>query len=218
VTLLLNGAGCLQSGNEGKMESQIPALAAKCSRGHVCARAAAISQRSGWPMLGLLLIMMFGSSPLVAETYFAIDGSRLSLVDESEEEINPGGLRFRVGTQLGTFVDVETHVGFSFSDDKGVTEDLTAAYVSGFLKGYVPIGRTSALFGMVGVTAASLSQELGRRSEFSEDRTGFSWGVGVETSLNKRVDLTADFVSYIRSDGLFEEISAFNMGLKFYFY
>jgi len=200
------------------MESQMLTSAPERCRDHVCVRNTSDSQKSRWPILGLILMLMLGSTPLVAETYFAIDGSRFSLVDESDEEINPGGLRLRVGTQLGTFVDLETHAGFSFSDDKGVTEDLTAAYVSGFLKGYVPIGTTSAIFGMVGVTGASLSQEIGRRSEFSEDRTGFSWGVGVETSLNKRVDLTADFVSYIRSDGLFEEISAFNMGLKFYFY
>ena len=184
----------------------------------------AMNRRRAWVTAMLASVfVMFASSSLLAETYFAIDGSRLTLTDETNEEINPGGLRFRIGTQLGTYVDIETHIGFSFTDNKRFDEDddLNVGYISGFLKGYLPIGRRSAIFGIVGVTGAGMSLGTGRGSGFRNDNTdstaGFSWGFGAETRLSNRIDLTADFVSYIRNDDLFEEISAFNVGLKLYF-
>ena len=177
-------------------------------------------------LLGCALLMI-SSTSLLAETYFAIDGSRLTLAGETEDEINAGGLRFRIGTQLNTYVDIETHLGFSFTENRDFEEDdeLNAAYISGFLKGYLPIGRRSAIFGIVGLTGASMSDGFGRRNGFAGDfrddsrdgSFGFSWGFGAETRLSKRIDLTGDFVSYIRNDEQFEEISSFNVGLKLYF-
>jgi len=176
------------------------------------------------------VLLMFGSSLAVAETYFAIDGSRLTLVDETDDEVNSAGLRFRLGTQIGTYIDVETHIGFSFTenrrfDDDDDDENTNTAYISGFLKGYLPLGRRSAIFGLVGLTGAAQGDRFGRRSGFRDDFSddfgdssfGFSWGFGAETRISKRIDLTADFVSYIRNDSLFDEISAFNIGLKLYF-
>jgi len=123
------------------------------------------------------------AQPALAETYFSLDGSKLTLQTEDDEELSPGGLRFRVGTQLSTFMDVEGHLGFSFTDDSETYDELSTTYFGGFLKGYVPLGEQSALFGLVGWTAMSV----------------------------------ADYMSYIRDDGLFEQISSVNIGIKLYF-
>ena len=170
------------------------------------------------PKAALASALMLGAATqtAIAETYISIDGSRLSLESEDSDEVSPGGIRFRMGSQISPLIDIEGHLGFSFTDETENLDSLSATYFSGFLKGYVPLGRVSALYGLVGWSAISLSQEIGN-SEFSEERGGFSWGFGLETQLTKNADLTGDFVNYINSDGVFENISAINVGIKLYF-
>lgn len=167
-------------------------------------------------LLLMPVVLCLSAQPALAETYFSIDGSRFTLQTDGDDDLTPGGMRFRIGTQVSTFMDVEGHLGFSFTDESDVYDELTATYFSGFLKGYVPLGEQSALFGLAGWTALSLTQEIGR-GEFSEDRSGFSWGFGMETQLTSNADLTADYVNYISDDGLFENISSVNIGIKLYF-
>jgi len=167
------------------------------------------------PVLPVLLVL--GSYQTAsAETYFSVDGSRLTFETDADDDLASGGLRFRMGTQLTTLIDVETQIGFSFNNDTQSFDSFGATFFGGYLKGYAPLGKRSAVFGLVGFTALSLTQDIGS-SEFSEDRGGFSWGFGMETQLTRNTDLTADFMSYIRDDGLFENISAVNVGIKLYF-
>lgn len=164
----------------------------------------------------LLLVCSFATQQAIAETYFSIDGSLLNLRTEADDDFSPGGIRFRMGSQLSPRFDVEGQLGFSFSDESESFDSIRATYFSGFLKGYIPLGTTSALYGLAGFSAISLTQEIGF-SEFTEERGGFSWGFGMETQFTRNVDLTADFVNYINSDGVFENISAVNVGIKLYF-
>jgi len=151
-----------------------------------------------------------------AETYIAIEGSRVSVDNNVAQDLDPSGLRFRLGSRISEFFDVEGHLGLTSDDDNPVFDELDALYFGGYLKGYVPIGERSALFGLAGYTRTELTQTVGS-SEFSDSRTGFSWGFGLETQLSERVDLTADFMQYLSDEGLFEDISAVNFGLKLYF-
>ena len=164
----------------------------------------------------ILVMCGIATQQASAETYFSIDGSRFNLRTESDDEVSPGGIRFRMGSQISPLIDVEGQLGFSFSKDSDSFDSLRATYFSGFLKGYLPFGKVSAIYGLAGWSAISLSQEIGT-SEFTEERGGFSWGFGIETQLTRNTDLTADFVNYINSDGVFENISAVNVGIKLYF-
>lgn len=148
------------------------------------------------------------------EAAFGIDLSRVTLDSDTDPELNPGGIRFRLGYQVSTYVDVVGHLGFSFTESTESFDDIGLGYFSGFLKGYLPIGGNHAFYGLLGWTAASLSQDV-RRGSFREDRAGFSWGAGAEVQVADRIFLNADFVSYIQSDGLFEDISAISIGLTF---
>lgn len=165
----------------------------------------------------LLLGASLGAAPAaMAESYFSIEGSSVLLVSEPHDGHTAGGMRFRLGTQVSEAFDIEGHFGFSFEDDTESYDELGIGYMGAYLKGYMPIGQRSALFGLAGWSTISISQEVGQ-GEFSEDRTGFSWGFGMETQLTENLDLTADYMSYLRDEGLFEEVSAFNIGLKLYF-
>jgi len=169
----------------------------------------------------LLLCVISSTKGVAAETAFAIDVSRLTINNDSDSELNPVGLRGRLSTQISRYFDVSGHGGFSFSESISGFDDLVLTYAGAFLKGVLPIGNRSAVYGLAGFTVASFTEDLGRRpvrGDFREDSSGFSWGFGAETQLAENVDLTADFVSYLQRRGLFEEIFAVSIGLKIYYY
>lgn len=167
-----------------------------------------------WMPVCFILLSLVGSAQ--ASGYFAIEGSALTLGGSEAEEITPGGMRLRLGTQISELMDVEGHFGFSFNDSSDVYDDLSATFFGIYLKGYLPIGYNSALFVLGGMTNVNLKQKE-NAGEFKDSRGGFSYGVGLETKLTENADLTADYMSYVRDEGLFEEVSSFNFGLKLYF-
>ena len=175
-------------------------------------------------LIGLvsLLCALSSTYSIAAESAFSIDVSRITIDNDIDPEVNPVGLRGRLSTQVHRYFDVSGHAGFSFSESLAGFDDLVLTYASAFIKGVVPVGKRSAIYGLAGFTVASFTEDFGRRSSssrfFREDRSGFSWGFGAETRIAENIDVTADFVSYLQRDGLFEEISAISIGLKFYYY
>lgn len=165
------------------------------------------------------------SAVATASGYFAIEGSAMSLVNSADpgssasrgdQEITPGGIRFRVGTRISELLDLEGHMGFSFEDNNDQFDEISATYYGAYLKAYLPVGHSSALFALGGLTSVDLDQTIGG-SKFSDSRNGVSYGFGMETQLTENADLTADYMSYLRDEGLFEEVSSFNFGIKLYF-
>ena len=166
------------------------------------------------PVVALAALVF--SATAQADGYFALEGSAVSVADNPQEQLNPMGLRLRLGTRIGQSFDIEGHVGFAVDEDTDSFEEFSASYVGAYLKAYVPLGFNSALFGAAGYTRVELGQTIGGR-EFVDDRAGFSYGFGMETQLSDRVDLTADYMRYLQGEGLFEELSAVSFGIKVYF-
>ncbi len=164
----------------------------------------------------LLVGLLVTANHANAESYFSIDGSSVSLENETDSDLTAGGMRFRMGTQISEVFDIEGQLGFSFDKDTESYDGLGAAYMGAYLKGYIPVGHFSALYGLAGWSNVSLSQEVGQ-GEFTEERSGFSWGFGLETQLTTNLDITADYMSYVRNEGLFTNVSALSVGLKLYF-
>lgn len=149
--------------------------------------------------------------------YIAIDGSSLNINSpDNNDQINPKGMRFRLGVQMNEVFDIEAHLGGASDSDIDTYDEFSAAYVGLYLKAYQPIGRFSALFAMAGGSSVELTQTINDQ-QFSDDRSGFSYGFGVETQLGRALDLTADYVRYTLDDDEFSEVSAFNVGLKWHF-
>ncbi len=153
-----------------------------------------------------------------ASGYFAIEGTSGTLeVDSSgSSEIDPGGMRLRLGARIDDTFDLETHFGFLRDNNTDSYDHLDAAFAGVYLKGYLPVGFNSALFALGGMTAVELGQEVGGQ-RFTDSRSGFSYGFGLETQLSENADLTADYMRYIADDGLFEHFSAVSFGVKLYF-
>lgn len=167
-------------------------------------------------MSGLLLITAGAGSVAQAAGYLGLDGSSLSIENTLDEELEHGGLRLRLGMPLAPMFDVELHLGGGRESQTLAADRLTTTYAGAFLKGYLPVGRHSAFYGMAGVSGVEFTQSLNGR-DYSDDRSGFSWGFGLETEISRRVDLSADFVRYVRDDGPFSELSGVSLGLKLYF-
>jgi len=164
-----------------------------------------------------VLMMSVATSTAYATGYFAIEGSSLTLEERDKSGISPRGLRLRLGTHINRLMDVEGHYGFSFSDkDEEDDRSTSTNYYGLFVKAYLPVGHNSALFALAGMSTVNLSQKLSTAKN-SDSRSGGSFGFGMETRLSENADLTADYMSYIRDEGLFEEVSSFNFGLKLYF-
>jgi hypothetical protein len=148
--------------------------------------------------------------------YVGLDGSSLAIENSLDDELNPRGMRLRLGMPVASMFDIELHLGGGRDSETLVADRFTAVYAGAFLKGYLPVGARSALFGLAGFTSVDLTQDIDGR-EFSDDRGSFSYGFGLETEISERMDLSADYMNYVRNDGPFSEITAINLGIKLYF-
>lgn len=162
------------------------------------------------------LIAAFATASASASSYITVEGTSVTVEDNLDGQLNPTGLRFRLGTPVGENLDIEGHFGFAGDSSTSAYDDFGTSYAGVYLKGYIPIGFNSALYALGGYGMVSLTQTISGR-EFSDERQGLSFGAGLETRLSKRIDLTADYMRYVRDEGLFEDISAVSFGLKFYF-
>ncbi|MFK7997598.1 MAG: porin family protein [Granulosicoccus sp.] len=151
-----------------------------------------------------------------ASSYLAIDGSSVTINNSVENDLNPRGLRLRLGVRVSETFDLEAHFGGGTDQATQAFDEFSAAYMGVYLKGYVPIGQRSALFAMAGGASVELTQTV-RGGRFSDDRAGFSYGFGLETQLSHSLDLSADYMRYTLDDDEFSEASAVNLGLKWYF-
>lgn len=167
-------------------------------------------------LLLIALIAALATTNASASSYITFEGTSVTVEENLDGQLNPTGLRFRLGTPVGENLDIEAHFGFSGDSRTSAYEEFGTNYMGLYLKGYLPIGFNSAFYALGGYSIVALSQTVNER-EFIDERQGFSFGAGLETRISERLDLTADYVRYVRDEGLFEEISAVSFGLKFYF-
>lgn len=167
-------------------------------------------------LISTLLAAFASTSTAHASSYIGIEGTSVTVEDNLDGELNPMGLRFRIGMPVGDNLDIEGHFGFGADKRDSAYDEFATTYGGVYLKGYVPIGFNSAFYALGGYSGVSLSQTV-NGSEFTDERFGFSYGAGLETKISERADLTADYMRYVRDEGLFKDISAVSFGIKFYF-
>lgn len=169
----------------------------------------------GTALLGASVLAAMPAT-VAAGGFIAVEGTSIDYRGTVGEDINPRGLRLRLGVPLAPNIDVEAHIGGSRDRDVPGYDSIGTAYAGAFLKGYIPLGYTSAFFMAAGLSAVELQQTIDAR-RFDDQDAGFSWGFGLETEISDNADLTADYTRYLSGDGLFEEVSAVSFGLKVYF-
>ncbi len=168
------------------------------------------------PLIMLVASASSQASDAQAGPYLGIDGSAFSLDGSSDDDLDPRGVRLRLGLPISRVFDVEAHFGFGTEDDIAAFDEIDVVFSSVFLKAHAPLGARTTAYAMAGLTALELTETIGRR-EFTDEDAGISFGFGLETVLSRRVDLSADYVFYSQDVGIFEDLSAISLGLKLYF-
>lgn len=172
----------------------------------------------------MLTILLLSAIPTAsyADVYMAVEGTVFRIDDSDapaageDTEFNPLGVRLRAGLRLSELFDVEAQVSFSSDDEDERLDRLDVRTAGAHLKAYLPVGRRSAAFALAGYSVVDYEQHVAGRL-IGNSQSGLSWGVGLETELADNVDLTADYMNYVQRDGLFDQVSSVNAGLKFYF-
>ena len=163
----------------------------------------------------LLALAMSLSLPISvrAEGYIGLDGSSIGIAGpDVSDELNPLGLRGRVGLPMGQLLDLEAHLGFGQEENVDGVDKFDTSFAGVYLKAYLPLGQRSALYGLAGGATVQITRTLHGR-DISEEQSGFSYGFGLETELTRRLDLTADWMRYASEREQFEGVSA----VKLYF-
>lgn len=148
--------------------------------------------------------------------YIGLSGASVSVDNTVDEGLNPKGLRLKLGSRISEVFDIEAHLGSGSDSNSDNFDKFRTTFAGFYLKGYIPLGERSALFGLVGGAGFELTQTVGGR-DFDDNRSGFSYGIGLETQLSQSLDLTGDFMRYSLDDDEFSAIEAFSLGLKWYF-
>lgn len=148
--------------------------------------------------------------------YVGLDGASISVENQLDDELNPRGIRLRLGMQLSDLLDIEMHLGGGTDSETPAFESFSATYGGAYLKAYLPVGQRTALFGLAGVSGINYSQEVSGRT-FIDTQSGFSYGFGMETQLTNRLDLSADYIRYSNNGSEFSELSAISFGIKYFF-
>lgn len=127
------------------------------------------------------------------------------------------GVRFKLGTRISRYLDVEAQFGGADENtSKGRFDGLDARFGGLYLRGRLPIGRRTALFGLGGVSWIDLSDTF-IDDELDTTFSGASFGFGIETQIAPYVGVTADFITFGQTDDVFDGLSAVNFGVKVQF-
>ena len=166
--------------------------------------------RRGMKLSSLFYGFGFGSG------YIGLDGTSLMVENSAGDDVNPRGVRLRLGTSIDDVFDFELHVGGGRESQSASSDRFSTTYLGAFVKGHLPLSHRSAVFALAGFSGVGISQRVGL-SEFSDSRGGFSYGFGMETNLSNRINLSGDFIRYVGEEGEFAAVSAVNLGIKLYF-
>jgi len=152
-------------------------------------------------------------------TYFSLERTALSIGSSNGSqagEIDPIGVRLKIGAGISHGFDLEAQFGMASDEPDRQFDEFEASYAGVYLKGYLPVGFRSAVFGLGGFSWMDLTEVVNGR-ELTDERSGFSYGFGLETQISKNIDLSADYMRYSQEEGLYDEVSAVNFGVKIYF-
>lgn len=155
-------------------------------------------------------------SSALAGAYVGLDAASIAVENELDDELNPHGVRLRLGMRVSDLLDMELHLGGGTDSDTPAFESFGATYGGAYLKAYLPFAQRSSLFGLMGVSGISYSQTVSGRT-FTDTQSGFSYGFGMETQLTEQLDLSADYMRYSNNGTEFSELSTISFGIKYYF-
>ena len=184
-------------------------------------------------LAALLFASLFTAAPAYAANlsfgYISLQGTVSAIDSNAPSRFNDdaqGGFRLKFGKTVSRFFDVEAQFGAAVNNRNRSfrsSDELLVRYAGVYLKGHLPVGSRSSLFALTGYSTVNIREDFGRREfgenrlEFEETNAGFSFGFGGQIQVSRRLDFSADVVTYTQDFDQFDDVTTFNFGLEYYF-
>jgi len=183
-------------------------------------------------LLGCALAALSANTMAADKTGSSYVGAEYTMLTVSPEflpDLDLSALGVRGGYYFNKYFSVEGRLAFGVGDDsiseivdigfgpETATLKFNLEYALGvYAVGHIPLTEQFQLYGLVGLTQASVKVDaaipsLGSDSN-SYDDNSLSYGVGAEFDMTKNLSLGVEYVSYI-SDGDIEGLSYDSDGL-----
>lgn len=175
--------------------------------------------------ISAILLAGLISSPAFAgdagTSYIGLQYAQTSYEDDANVEVDPSALVGRFGYFVTDYFSLETRAGFGIGDDEAEWDGYSTGvnveidYLFGaYGVGHLPINDMLSVYALAGFTQGEFTAEAGPYS-YSDDDSGFSYGIGGQANFTPAVAATVEYTSYLdKSD---YEISAISAGLNYQF-
>lgn len=132
-----------------------------------------------------------------------------------DSDLNPTAIIGRLGYFVVDNFAVEGRLGFGVGDDSDFGVDFEIDSIAGLYGvGHLPLGDVASVYAIAGFSRgeATVSDPWG---SFSDDDTGFSYGVGLQAKFAPTLSGHAEYMSYLNKSDY--EITAIGLGLNYHF-
>ena len=130
---------------------------------------------------------------------------------------NPTALKLEYGQYISDSIAIEGHFALGLGEDTvsylGFNVDIEMKQaISVFVKGDVKLNESVNLYGLLGLTKGKIEASIPAFNQtVTEDDSGLSYGVGIESKTASGVIFSAEYIMYLSEDAY--EYSGFNFGI-----
>lgn len=169
--------------------------------------------------LVLLAVAGAASAQGAGKDFYAEGGLGPTKVSGSGLSATPTMARLTLGKNINPNLAVEGTYAFTASKDSVVYNNAnTDVSVSGYgvyLKPKFAVANGTDVFARIGYTSAKLTASSGRVSVDSDRQNSLSYGVGMQTVVNKDWHVQADYMIFSKKDGVTAKGLGVSAGYRF---
>ena len=134
------------------------------------------------------------------------------------------------GYKFNEYVAIEGRYWFGLSSSNvlgwtgGVTSDTTVDSYAIYVKPMYPVTEAFDIYALLGYGGTDISHDLAGGGSFSEDASGFSWGIGAEYGFTDNVSMFIDYTDIINGENISRNgtsadlsVTNVNFGVNYYF-
>jgi opacity protein-like surface antigen len=126
--------------------------------------------------------------------YFGVSGGLLRYDDGGVSGLSPGVILARIGLPITPYVGFEGRLGTGVASAEHYGNSVRIGTIGGgYIKGSWPVAPTFSVYGVAGVGTVTLNRNFG---DGDTTKTGFSFGVGGDVKLTRRLVLNFEWTRY----------------------
>lgn len=133
----------------------------------------------------------------VGASYALLDGCSTEITDDASIRSGYG----RIGAYFNESISAEIRGGTGINEDQvGAYEISLDRWHGAYIRGGMFVKDTLFPYVILGYTHQEVSGSSSLWNDFTQTKSDFSYGLGVDFSINKRISLNAEYMMYITSE------------------